>query len=325
MKQKQRGLIKTKKNVTVSKLDRVISSPKLVLAQLLFVFTCFSLTSLTPQRLFAQNHLNPAAAHTSTIKSSDAQVEKNHKNDIQPFLTSELSYGRSLYDHKDGSLSEANSVSLRPGVSLSNNYSLSALFEYSQDLRQEEKSDFSDLTLYLNKTFKPTRLSSSHQRVFGLTGSVVTPISKSSTYNSSLLGAGSITGSMTLSSTTSTDWGYAVSLGVSAIKFVHQYETTLAGKSNSSYGSNQILDFKFSAGRWSLSLNFTHRLRLSYDDKNKNNFVHSEELAYEFNNNLYLALGHTLEGITQKPTGENNIIGIDEDNSQVYVTLGISI
>lgn len=325
MNQKQRDLYKTKKNVTVSKLDRVILHPMLSSTQAAILLMSFSFVSLIPHNLIAQNHQSPMSVHTSTIKSSDAQVEKDHKNNIQPFLISELSYGRSLYDQKDGSLSEANSVSIRPGAKLSHNYTISTLFEYSHDLRQEEKSDFSDLTVYLNKAFKPTKLSSSHQREFGLTGSIVAPVSKSSTYNSSLLGAGSLTGTMTISSTTASDWGYAVSLGASAIKFVHQYETTLAGKSNSSYGSNQLLDFKFLAGRWSLSLNFTHRVRLSYDDKNKNNFVHTEELAYQFNNALYLALGHSLEGITQKPTGENNVIGIDEDNSQIYLTLGISI
>lgn len=307
--------ILTKKNVTVSKLDSSKMHPVLFIIlklQLLFIIFFYSLASFS---------------NTPMTSKSKAENVKNASHLNPQFsLSTKWSYSRNLYDHQDGTLREAATVSLAPGVMLSNKYSLSALFEHSSDLKNKENSDFSDLTIYLGRAFDQKKNSNTTNRQFTLLGALVTPVSKTSTRNSNLIGAGSVTGLMTISPMdTKADVGYSVILGLSAIKLVHQYETTIDGKLNSSYGSNQIVTLKFMAGRFTLGLYFTHRLRMSYKNTNKNSFVHAEEISYKATDNVSLAIGHTLEGVTQKTTGENNISGINDESSLVYMTLGISI
>lgn len=301
---------RTQKNVTVSKLDSVVNTFVLVLL----------LTLFSSEILFAQT---PSSVQTT--KTAKPKHRKLEKEEVHFHLTSEFSYGRNAYDRKDGSLSESNIVSLKPSISLPNNYAIAALFEYEQNLKNQEDSDFSDLSLLIGKSFDSQPLTAETNRQFSITGTGAIPVSKASIRNTSLQGSASILGNFEISPREKSDYSYSILFGLSAVKFFHQYETTASGKTNSSYGSNQSVTLGLIGGRLSLALNFTHRLRISYQNTNKNNFIHSQELAYRMSDYSTLAIGHTLEGITQKPTGENNIRPIDEDNSLVYVTLGINI
>lgn len=263
----------------------------------------------------------PPTNQSSTSANPNLDKTKNSSSISAGFLMT-VARNTSLYDHQDGTRKDSLDLLLNPTLSWASN-TLSVKTIYTRDLKDNSASDWSDTSVALLRPLKKWISNSGSSQTWGLSLGAGLPTSKDSSKRQSLLSTTTVGTSLTFAPA-DPQYGLTVVLGISAIKLFHRYDTALDGKVNNSYGSNQSLLVNLQNGPWSLSGEFIHKVRISYQNNNKNSFEHTEELGFAINQNLQVAVGHSNSGVANKANGETNIEFIDRNESQVYGSLTLS-
>jgi hypothetical protein len=272
--------------------------------------------SVVAQGAFANNN-NSTATSSLTM-----QQPKKDESIFSGFLNTSRS--TSMVDHQDGSRQDGLDYLMRVNAKLNQDYALRLQGGYSQDLNYSEKNDFADTTLSLLRT--PIKIGSiGHYALIGYRAGLSAPTSKASSKGQSLQTAVSA-GLTVMANPDRFIKGIEILGGISFGRNIHQYETALDGKVNTQYTSNQTLSvaYGFKYGL-SLSGEFIHRNGWSYDGNMKDSFEMSQELGYEMNKTISIALGHTNSGSSLRPNGnESNFQFVDENSSLVYASATLS-
>ena len=106
----------------------------------------------------------------------------------------------------------------------------------------------------------------------------------------------------------------------------YTYEVSKDGSSNSPYGSSQSVTVGYLLPRnFSLEFNIMHYNSWTYENKAIESYGHSQEIAYKWNDNLSLAVGHQFGnpavGIYGSDGQSLNLGIANEKYSQVYSNL----
>lgn len=223
----------------------------------------------------------------------------------------------SLVDFQDGSRQDGADYLARVTAKINSDYSLRLSGGYSQDLNYSENNDVADATLSFVRT--PVKFGRTFLLGYRTTGLV--PLSRNAKAQSlqtaiSAVAVGVINPDRLIP-------GFEISGSISAGRNIHQFETAVGGKVNTQYTSNQALSLAYSFKYGiSLSAELVHKNTWSYQNVMRDGFEASQELGFELNPNLSVAVGHTNSGSTLRPNGsDSNIELINENTSIVYGSL----
>lgn len=287
-------------------------------SQIVTLFAFAILTLVSPLYLQAEN----TNSLSGQSKASLSEYERIANPPFSLGILASLSRSRSLIDHQDGTFQESTDILLNPSASWGKN-SLSIKTSYSQDLHNSEKSDWTDTSISLGHEFARWRAKNMSERTFSMSLIGSLPTSKISSVKQSLMGSLGLGASLTFLPQ-NTQYGWTLGLGITASKYIHRYDTAGDGSVNNTAGSNQSLSLGIQMGNFSISGEFIHKIRWTYQGSNKNAFEHTEEFGYLITPNLQLALGHTNAGAVQKLSGDSNIQLIDENESLIYSSITMS-
>lgn len=268
---------------------------------------------------------SPLSLHAEITNGTTNQTTLSHPAPAPSvslgFLAS-LSRSRSLIDHQDGTLQESMDILLNP-TAVWGKTSLSIKGAFSQDLRRSENSDWTDTSFSLGRELNRWRNERMAERTFSMSLLGSLPTSKISSVKQSLMGSLGVGTSIAFLPKRA-DYGISLSLGLSASKYFHRFDTAGDGSVNNTAGSNQSLAVGIQMGDFSISGKFIHKTRWTYQGSNKNAFEHSEEFGYLITPNIQVAIGHTNAGAVQKLSGDTNVQLIDENESLIYSSLTMS-
>lgn len=276
--------------------------------------------------LLVSTGFNTAFAAQTVLKKQNKQV-----NDYQWSSQFAIARSTSLYDHKDGTRSDGMdyfaSTSLKSPIG-----SFSAKAGYSQNLNDNspEASDFSDIsTSYSLNSFKWNLADSFLIKLTPFMTALI-PLAKTTVKRDQLQTAISVGNSFrfepeTNSANQLSSWSLGLSLSVG--QNFHNYSTDVNGRVLNQYSSNQSINGSYSYENLSFSLEFTNKLRWSYEGTQKNYFEHTEEVGYAFLDNRFsVSLGHTNSGSVYKANNsDSNIELINENDSTVYLSIGLGL
>ncbi|MFZ3230530.1 MAG: hypothetical protein WA160_10030 [Pseudobdellovibrio sp.] len=274
--------------------------------------------------------------------SNKSQLYKNNKVVISSeqnikeeptFGTSALvSRSTSLVDFKDGTKTDAVDYLLSPFVKTSLG-TVTTKLAYSQNLKEsnasaESKSDWADAPVTFIATPYKWLWSSPYVITLTPTVTAVVPLSQTSTRRDQLqttLITGISFGIIPDGIAPKHDGAWNLAIGITAGQAFHAYEENTVGTVLNKYISNQTLNLGYTYKAISLSAEYIHKSRWTYQGSTKEAFELSEELGYSINENFSMALGHTNAGSALKANGsESNIDLVNENSSVVYVAMGLS-
>lgn len=261
----------------------------------------------TPSHPAVSKKSKPAASSTTVVE------KKEEPPRFSGFLLAARSH--SLYDFKDGKKSEGMEYTLRLVARLWAQYSLKVTGVYSDDLRDQERGgQWQDTVAMLGH--KPSPLGS--YLLFSPLVGLGLPTSKAS--QDAGLQASPKLGFVTLINPDKLVPGLTLALNIVASRNIHSYETARSGAVNTAYGLTQNLNAAYEWKSLSFTLDFVHVNNWSYQNAMRDVFQMTQEIGYNVNKSLALALGHTNGGSTLKADGmTSNVEFIDENSSLVYV------
>ncbi|OFZ31511.1 MAG: hypothetical protein A2622_02705 [Bdellovibrionales bacterium RIFCSPHIGHO2_01_FULL_40_29] len=236
----------------------------------------------------------------------------------------------SLYDFQDGTRSDGMDYALLPSYKTSVG-SFSAKIIYSQNLNDQspEASDINDIGL--TYAMKPIKWEWSPPYILTLapTFSAVVPASRVSQKRDQLqtaFSAGASFGIIPDGIAAEKDGAWDLAIGLTVGRNFHAYEESLDGSVIlNQYSSNQTLNLGYSYKQWSVGVEYIHKSRWSYQGNVQDSFELSQEIGYEINKNVAVALGHANAGPGLKANGsEPSLNVINENDSAVYAQLGVS-
>lgn len=230
-----------------------------------------------------------------------------------------LARTRSLYDYQDGTLKESTDVGGSLGLSLTDLWKVSLKFAYSQDERDSEASGWGDTSISVSR-----KASTFSNFTMAPAMTVTAPTSKDSGTRQNMTGA--LTGSLKFGFAEGVlAEGFSLGAGLSLTRIFHDYDTAIDGKVNTQWSSSQSLSAGYKIGDFSISASFAHKNGLSYQDQLRENFEHSEEIAWQGHKNVSFAIGHALSGSALKANGvDSNLSLMNENNSMVYGSISAS-
>ncbi|WP_374029170.1 hypothetical protein [Bdellovibrio bacteriovorus] len=256
----------------------------------------------------------------AAVNSSTAVVQQPKKEGRIWSGFFSASRSTNLYDFNDGTRRDGMDYSTRLNVKLGKNYSLRFQGGYSQDLKEPEYDDFSDISTTLQRS--PFDLTKSLMMNYRVAATV--PVSKDSRIRTNLITSLS-TGVTFIINPDRLISGLDITGGLSVARSFHRYETALNGPVNTQYSSNQSfsVSYSFNSGVY-VSADFLHRNTWSYQDVMRDSFDISQEIGYEINPTFTVAAGHSNSGSTLRPNGQDSAVDIvDENNSVVYGSLTV--
>ena len=295
-------------------------------------------TALTSTQKFPITTLQQAQmAQSQKVVMKADQLEKQEKSDGEPQvgIALQISRGTSLYDHQDGSRSDSMDYLAMPHMKLGFG-TVKAKIVYSQNLREDGNtydgttaaSDWGDVSVTVAKN--PYKWMWSYPYMITLTPFVsgVIPASQNSLKRDELktaVSAGVSFGVIPDGIAPESDGFWSFAIGVTAGRNIHAYDTDINGKVLNRYSSNQTLNFSYNYKAFSFGIEFINKSRWTYQGNVKNAFEHSQEVGYNFTENVSLAIGHTNGGNALKANGiDSNLELVNENDSSVYATLGLS-
>lgn len=270
------------------------------------------------------------------MKADQLESEKSQQADPQFNFDFQVSRNTSLYDHQDGSRSDGIDYLAVPQIKFDFG-SVKAKIIYSQNLRDDtghtydgtvSASDWGDVAVTLSKI--PYKWMWSYPYMITLTPFVtgVIPASQNSLKRDELQTAGSVGVSFGIipdGVAPLKDGAWSLALGVTAGRNLHAYDTGITGQVLNKYSSNQTFNLSYNYKDFTFALEFINKSRWTYQGNTKSAFEHSQEIGYNINENFNIAVGHTNAGNALKANGvDSNLELINENDSSVYATLGIS-
>ena len=282
--------------------------------------------------------LSPAEASTATkaqtaitnkvVVSAD-QIIPEEKSVLE--FSGGLSVSRStlLIDFGDGSRKDSMYYLFAPALKTKYG-SFSSRLAFLQDLRDQspEKSDFFDVPVSF--AFNSTQWAWSYPYIltFTPTLSSVIPISQTSIKKDQLQTAfvGGISFAIIPDGVApKKDGAWNLAMGITAGRIIHAYEQDINGAVLNKYLSNQTLNLGYTYKDFSISNQYIHMSRFTYQGSTKDSFYLSQDIGYSINDNFSLGIGHSNSGNTLKVNGtESNISLINENDSTVYGEIAVS-
>lgn len=291
----------------------------------LLAATVLSLISFDSAFASSSNSSNP---NQKSIISAD-QVESLQESSETSFHAAvQISRNTSLYDHQDGTRKDGLDYLVVPSLKTFFG-GFSAKVAYSQDLKDESTtaSDWTDVPVTFS--FIPNKWEWSPPYILTLTPTLtaVAPLAKTSVQRDQLQTAfitGLSFGIIPDGIAAQKDGAWNLAIGLTAGRNFHAYSTDINGAVLNQYSSNQTLNVGYTYRQLSLSVEFIHKVRWTYQGNVKNSFEHTEEIGYGLTDHFSIALGHTNAGSTLKTNGsESNVAVINENDSLVYAALGM--
>lgn len=223
----------------------------------------------------------------------------------------------SLVDFQDGSRRDGADYLLRLNFKLNSDFSVRLQGGYSQDLNYPETNDFTDTSLSVVRSPMAGKYI-----MLGYRGAASIPTSKDSHKRQSLKTSLS-TGLLGMINPDRLIPGLDINGALNVGRNIHEYETALDGRVNTQYSSSQTLgiSYSFKYGL-SVSAEFLHRNIWSYQNVMRDSFEMSQELGWQMNSFLSVAIGHTNSGSTLKANAmDSNVQILDENTSLLYGSL----
>ena len=267
-----------------------------------------------------------ASSSTSIAMQAPVEAIKAEKKFNALLL---ISRGTSLYDFQDGSRKDSMDYMFIPSYKLPFG-SISSKIAYSQDLKDEspEASGFADGSITVAKTALKWEWAPPYILTLTPTLTSVVPLSKNSVKRDNLqtaLIAGISFGIIPDGISKANGW--SLGMGLTAGRNFHQFEESLGGNIIlNRYSSNQSINLGYSYEKFSVSAEYIHKTRISYQNTTKDSFEISQEISYLISDNFSVAAGHTnaaLSGLKANGS-EPSFKFINENDSTVYAQLGIS-
>lgn len=265
--------------------------------------------------------MTSVAAYANQAVNSSSTLYQRPKKETSiwsGFLHSSRTTG--LYDFKDGSRNDSMDYSLRVNASLTPQYFLRMDTGYSQNMKDQELSDFADTSLTLRRI--PMKLGRNFIFSYNVGGTA--PTSEDSSKRANL--KGSVRSGVILAINPSRLIpGLAFTSSASIAKNFHAYETDVTGKVLNEYSSTQslIASYSFPVGI-TLSADVTHAVARSYQGTIQNSYLISQDISYGINETFQVSAGHSNSGMALKPNGQDYSIDMyNENTSTVYAALTV--
>lgn len=258
------------------------------------------------------------------LLTAPARADRSIDLGMSPqFWSLAMSVGRSnaLYVTEGGENAAGWDFALAPTIVLNRDYTLGALIEYAQDMREEDL-DFGRASISFKRASGYQMFVNRVRFTPGI--NLGLPISRAAK-------AASLQASTTLSGRFDANPDYLFSkrfsLGgsISITRNFHQYDTAYKGTVNTAWASNQALDTGWAFTDWmSVGLTLGHFDTISYQGVAKDYLYHSESLNFSLSRRSSLAVGHSWGKpyvSTRKYDGQSlNVEAADIDNSMVFAT-----
>lgn len=282
--------------------------------------------------------LSPAEASTNSkaqnaisnkVVTSADQVVPEEKSDLEFSGGLSISRSTSLNDFGDGTRKDSMYYLFVPSLKTSFG-SFSSKIAFLQDLRDEspEKSDFYDMPVTF--AFNPTQWAWSYPYILTLTPTLtgVIPLKQTTIKRDQLqtsLSAGLSFAIIPDGVAPKKDGAWNLAIGITAGRIIHTYEQDINGVVLNKYSSNQTLNLGYTYKDFSISTEYLHFSRFTYQGNLKDSFSFSQELGYSINDKFSIAVGHTNIGDGLKLNGsESNLSLINENDSTVYGEIAVS-
>lgn len=237
-------------------------------------------------------------------------------------LLTSISRSNSLYVQGDGNDQASVDMAIAPSWPLNRDYSMSALVEYSQDLKLED-NDFGRGSISFSKSSGlygiAKRLKLTPRVSFGF------PLSETAK-------ATSLQFSVRPGTRIEVNRDYLITkrlglaLDLSVGRNFHQYDTAISGKVNTEWSASEILEASWSFNdMFAFSVNVAHYDMRTYGGYQSDALSHGEELSMQMNKNWAVAVGHNWGApyvSTKRANGQDlNFEVADSTNSMVYAQL----
>ena len=282
--------------------------------------------------------LSPAAAATrlkaqkavpNMVLMSADQLPSEINEDLPFSVTALLSRSTNLYDFQNGSRKDGIDYLFIPVYKVGFG-SFSSKITYSQDLRDQSagKSDWADVSV--TYAMNPNQWAWSNPYILTLTPtlSTVIPTSQLSYKKDQLqtaLVAGVSFGIIPDGIAPKKDGAWNLAIGVTVGRAFHKFAEDINGAVLNKYLSNQTLNLGYTYKDFSISTEYIHKSRWTYQDTSKDSFEFSQELGYTITEHFAIAIGHTNAGTGLRANGtESNISLLNENDSTVYGQLAVS-
>lgn len=284
------------------------------------------IANAAPQKNLAQKTMAHSTVPDATAEAAAAQLqttvaktETKGPEKIWSVMTN-VAGTRSVYDHQDGTAKSSTDMLTDISIKVTDTISVLSEITYSHDDKNPEGSDWGDTLFQVSR--KGYGITQS--LTLGPNAFVIVPTSKGSRENTnlnSIVGAG-----MSL--------GFAKGVlpaGVTLIgqlnlaRYLTQYETAADGSINKQWSTRQRLLYEYAFGNFAIGGQIAHKSSQNFAGQITESFVHVEELGYKVNDNLSVAIGHSLDGSMYKANGvDSNFAAINENDSTYYAGLTVS-
>lgn len=291
--------------------------------------------SASRQQLYrkAQVAVTGTQNNTSVMSADSVRKEETAAEPVKFSGLFVVSRNRSMIDFEDGSREDGMDYLFNPALTTSFG-KFSAKIAYSQNLHDDPEtnsktaSDWADVPVTF--AFKPYSWLWTPPYVLSVTPTITAavPISKVSTKRDMLQTA--VSGGVSFAITPDgiapkKDGAWSLAVGVTAGRAFHTYEENIVGTVLNKYSSNQTLNLGYSYKSFSVSTEYIHKTRWTYQGNVRDSFELSEEIGYDINDNYSVALGHTNTGAGLKEDAStSNFKIVNENDSTIYVQMGVS-
>ncbi|MBC7466516.1 MAG: hypothetical protein H7256_11040 [Bdellovibrio sp.] len=240
-----------------------------------------------------------------------------------------ISRNTSLYDFQDGTRKDSIDYLAIPSLALSFG-TFSAKISFAQDLRDDSAgaSDWNDFPV--TYAMKAIQWQWSPPYIITLTPTLTALIpTNAKTIKrdqlQSALTTGISFGIIPDGIAQARDGAWNLALGLTAGRAFHAYDVDINGLALNKYSSNQTANLGYTYKSVSLSAEYIHKTRWTYQGATRDSFIVSQELGYSISDRFAVAIGHTNEGSGLKANAtESNFSLVNENDSTVYGQLAVS-
>ena len=275
-------------------------------------------------RLKAQNVTN-----NKVVISADQLPLEVEKGTYDFGATVLVSRGTSLYDFQDGTRKDASDYMIIPTLAMSYG-TFSSKISYSQDLHDNSPgtSDWNDSSVTF--ALKPIQWQWAPPYIITMTPtiSIIIPLNERTIKRDQLqtaLSSGISFGISPDGIAQARDGAWNFALGLTAGRAFHSYDVDINGSALNKYSSNQTLNLGYTYKSISLSTEYIHKTRWTYQNNVRDSFEWSQEIGYSITENFSVAAGHSNGGSGLKANAtESNFSLVNDNDSTVYGQLAVS-
>ena len=279
---------------------------------------------------FAATNLKAQKVVNNKVVISADQLPLEMEKGTYDFVGTVLvSRGTSLYDFQDGTRKDAADYMFIPALALSYG-TVSSKISFSQDLRSDlpGASDWNDAPVTF--AFKPIQWQWSPPYILTVTPTVSTliPMNEKTIKRDQLqsaLSTGVSFGIIPDGIAQARDGAWNLALGITAGRAFHAYDVDINGAALNKYSSNQTANLGYTYKSISISTEYIHKARWTYQNNVRDTFEFSQELGYAITEHFSAAVGHANGGSGLKANAnESNFSLVNENDSTVYGQLAVS-